>query len=445
MLRKLWLGILLSAATAVSALAQGVSLTVRGIAYDSVRREVLPNAFVTLAGIRSVTTDSRGRFEFDRVPAGVHLFEMHHALLDSMGLPGISMRTSIGEGRDRVTIAVPSFATLWRAACGDRPAPSDSGFVYGSVRDATSGALRPAAAIELAWVDLTVGTDFQFKQRILRNQTQTDANGEYSVCGVPLDQGIRMVASIDSTISGLIDLPASTLPVQRRDLYVGTADRADTSSLGGFSGVVVGDDGVPVEGARVIVDDIPQAKSNADGRFAARGVLPGSRQLEILAIGRRPLVAIVNISPGDSPTMSFTMERLSTLDVVRIIGSPFQTRLVEEFAQNKRMGFGSFLDSSDVGRRPTMISVFSALPGVEIARRAFGEFSIMLPAMGRGKCAASIWIDGIRSDAQDLNFLRPEDLAVVEVFRREFQVPSRYWSPQARCGAAVVWTKAALR
>jgi hypothetical protein len=432
----------LGGATAVR--AQGTGVTVQGIAYDSVRREVLPNAFVTLAGRASVTTDGRGRFAFADVAPGTHVIEMQHARLDSMGLPGISVRARVTDGSEAITVAIPSFATLWRAACGDRPAPPDSGFVYGTVRDARSGARVADAAIQLAWVDLAVNKDpaaLSMQQRLVRSETNADANGEFSVCGVPLDAGLRLVAAGDSTVSGIIDLPATTLPIQRFDLIVGTADRTDSTSLGDLSAEVLGTDGKPIEGARVIVDDVPRGTTSADGRLFVRGVLPGTRQVEVLMLGRRPSVLAVVVASQRTTTLHLELERLTQLDVVRVIGSPFQQRLLQELADHKKMGFGAFLDSTMVGRRGTIESVFGALAGVELTRQRYGGFQIALPYRKGGKCAAVVWIDGIRSDTDFLKSIRPSDIAVVEIFKREYNVPDRYWTPRSDCGAVAVWTK----
>lgn len=437
---------LLLAAGLARAQAQGVA--VRGYAIDSLRGDILVGARITLVGVRSVTSDKGGLFEFPDVAPGTYVLEMQHARLDSMGLPGISLRTVVTDGSQEMLIAIPSFATLWRAACGERPAPKDSGFVYGVVRDTRDGRTLPDAAVELIWVDVSataVKSKLEMKQRLVRNQTSTDLNGEFSVCGVPLEAGLRLAAATDSLISGIIDIPAGTLPVLRRDLIVGTGDRTDTLSLGDISGLVMGADGKPVVGARVVVDDVPRGLTDKEGRFFATGILPGTRQLEILAIGRQPHMAGVDVRSQQATELRITMELVTTLDVVRIVGSPFQRRLVEEFADNKRMGFGSFLDSSQVGRRGTIESVFSALPGVELTRQRFGAFQIALPGKSGGKCAATIWIDGHKTDSDELKSLRPSDIAVVQVFQREYNVPSRYWAPTSDCGAAVVWTKEALR
>src|SRR6185503_13744829 len=111
-------------------------VTVRGVAYDSLRAAPLTEAFVTMSGgsrAHSATTDTRGRFQFDSVVPGSYTLSMQHPAIDSLGFPGFARRVVLSGKDEEVRIAVPSFATLWRAACGATPAPRDSGFVYGVV------------------------------------------------------------------------------------------------------------------------------------------------------------------------------------------------------------------------------------------------------------------------------------------------------------------------
>src|SRR5690349_11117142 len=133
-------------ADAGSAQQGAARVRVHGVAYDSLRGAPLAAAVVTIVGgTGSTRTDALGRFQFDSISPGVHTFAAQHDLLDSLGFTGISARAVVTDGRDEVRIAVPSFATLWRVACGDARPPRDSGFIYGTVRDVVTQAPVPNA------------------------------------------------------------------------------------------------------------------------------------------------------------------------------------------------------------------------------------------------------------------------------------------------------------
>src|SRR5205085_3891167 len=117
---------------ASSATAQ---VPLRGLAYDSLHGRPLQGAFVGIAGMNvSAISDSMGRFVLPNVPKGTHRVVMQHDVLDAIGISAAGARAVVNGDKDSVVVAVPSFTTLSRAACGrDLSAAKDSGFVFGTV------------------------------------------------------------------------------------------------------------------------------------------------------------------------------------------------------------------------------------------------------------------------------------------------------------------------
>ncbi|MEP6765345.1 MAG: carboxypeptidase-like regulatory domain-containing protein, partial [Gemmatimonadaceae bacterium] len=89
------------------------------MAFDSLHSVPLAGATVRIMGRSSVSvSDARGRFKFDSVAPGAYQLVLEHAELDSIGLTELATRVVVdGQQRD-VTIAIPSFATLWQRTCG---------------------------------------------------------------------------------------------------------------------------------------------------------------------------------------------------------------------------------------------------------------------------------------------------------------------------------------
>ena len=56
----------------------------------------------------------------------------------------------------------------------------------------------------------------------------------------------------------------------------------------------------------------------------------------------------------------------------------------------------------------------------------------------------TLWVDRGRWDYAELAVLRPDDLALVEVYPRVATVPEQFRTREV-CGAVVVWTKRYLR
>jgi Carboxypeptidase regulatory-like domain len=422
--------------------AQGTTVLVRGVAYDSVRGAPLAGAVITMAGdARTVRADSRGRFEFDGVAPGVHTFSAQHAALDSLGFSGISARTTVTDGRTDVRIAGPSFSTLWQSVCGTKRVPKDSGFVYGTVRDAITQTPVPNATVDLTWLDLSVDRAKHISQSRYRGQTRSDNGGNYYICGVPRETGTRIRAMTDSATSGLIDLLGTGNRVRRRDLTIGTVSDSGATKFGVISGQVADSSGRPIADARVIADGAPELRSGSDGRFIVKAVPVGTRQVEVLAIGMSPVITVVDVSQVDTASILATMRKITTLDVVRVTASPIMRRLARELDERRSAGFGHIRDSTEIANHGSLFSVMYEFPSVQVERKnAAGDFVVTMPGTGAARCLANVIIDGQMADFDQLNFLRPADIALLEVYPHRMSMPVQFVRSND-CGVIVVWTK----
>jgi hypothetical protein len=425
------------------------------VAFDSLRSRPLAGAFVTLDdGGRSTTTDESGRFVFEAVPLGVHSVAVQHAALDSAGLTGVATRFALGAPAAEVRVATPSFATLWRGFCGATPAPRDSGFVFGTVADARTGVRLAGASIDLSWLQLNAG-DRRGKLRVTqvpwRGVARTSPDGAYAVCGTPTGVSLRLRALTDSTASDLIDLlPGGELRVRRLDLLLGPANDTTGLARGTVVGSVTNADGAAIPDVRVVMDHVPESRTDSAGHFVVRNVPVGTRQLEILAVGMMPVVTTVDVSARDTAAVAERLRRITTLDVVRVTASRRVQQLVADIEEQKRAGLGYIRDSAYVAPHGTMSSVFAEFPGAQMepARgTSTAAFTVtMKRSIGPGRCVAPVWIDGVKATYDFLSFLRPDEIGIVEVYPRSFDVPMRYTANGDRnCGAVAVWTKWALK
>ena len=232
--------------------AVSAGLTIRGIAFDSLRSMPLEGAFIRMSGngvSRSATSDAYGAFSFDSVAPGTYAFSMLHAALDSLGFSGISSRLAVGGGAP-VVFSIPSFATLWRAACGGGSVPRDTGFVFGTVREAERRAPLAGATVLVRWIAIgldsaaATGARPSVTEQAWGGEVRSDSTGGYTLCGVPSDATLRVLARKDSSSSGLLELlphDAKRPRIERRDLSLGPpADSATTRR-----GVVADSSGTP--------------------------------------------------------------------------------------------------------------------------------------------------------------------------------------------------------
>jgi hypothetical protein len=215
-------GIIGAAACLLAAPLAAQGVTVKGIAWDSLHARPLGAAFVSLAGTtKSGFTDSTGAFTLTGVAPGSHRVLMQHDALDALGIPVVGTRALVTDGRDRVIVAVPSFATLWKAACGGTPAVShDTGFVFGTVR-LPENLQREAITVSISWLDIAVDSAKKVKQKQFTMEVDADSTGAFALCGVPTTTGLTLYATMGLAKSGPIEVdPMDKERIVRVDPYV---------------------------------------------------------------------------------------------------------------------------------------------------------------------------------------------------------------------------------
>jgi hypothetical protein len=448
-----------------AASAQPRPVAVHGVAYDSLRRRPLKEALVALlGGDRTAVTDSRGRFHFDSVPPGVHTFSVQHPDLDSLGLSGPTRRATITDGREEIRLSVPSFETLWRTACGDGRIPEDSGFVYGTVREAGHHTAVAGAIVDVAWTEVTfvqarstpgrVTSGRQVVERKWHNRARTDSTGNYTVCDIPAaypwGYGTFIRADAGTSVSGIVDLALGAGRVRRRDLVVGAAD---TSRRGIVSGVLMEPNGHGFPDLLVVLDGVREMVTDADGRFFARDVLTGTRLLEVRAVGMKPTVTTVDVFAGDTAVVVIEMRSIPTLATTRVTAmhgnrSLHGQFLVAEIESRRKTGLGYTMDSTAIIVHRTFIDAIRGTPNVQIRDAARAQLEITVADGHGGRCTPDIWIDGTLAVVPHLIDLQPYEVAAVEIFPRYLELPARFIRDTRRgqgCGAILVWTKYGVR
>jgi len=423
---------------------------VRGFAYDSIRRQPLRDAFVSIlgseAGARNTLTDSHGRFEFDSVPPGDYTFAIQHAVLDSLGLSGVSRKATVGSQKDEVRLGVPSFGTLWRIECRGLRVPKDSGFVFGTVRDAAT--LHPVAHahVEVTWTELGVKSGHVTGRR-WRAEGVADDLGNYSVCDVPTWEvmSIRAGGRTDSVSSGDIELEPRTGRIERRDLFVGPTDSI-ASHVGIVSGIVTTVNGEPFGAARVSMPGLREVRTDVEGRFLLRDVPLGTQQIEALSVGVAPVTATVDVMPHDTTRVALQFGRPIVLKGMRVTATPGVHVMAQEFDVRRKGATGYILDSTSIVRYPDFINVFNDVPGIRMSRR-LGSVSFTTTSDKGTPCAPTILLDGIETSANALSDLQSHEVGGIEVYARPLMVPAELIPPGRpnECGMVVVWTKYTFR
>ncbi|MDQ3996475.1 MAG: Plug and carboxypeptidase regulatory-like domain-containing protein [Gemmatimonadota bacterium] len=469
-------------AGAVAPPVVGAQATVSGTVFDSTARVMLAGALVQLlraedpaaAVAHSARTDTAGRFVVTGVGAGRYLGGFLHPVLDSLDveLPPRPLDVAPGAGTVRLMLAVPSAATIGAALCGPTARSDSTGTVFGRLYDAET--LRPVTdgSVSVQWLEFTIGPAGA-RERRPEVRAQVGEGGRFIFCNVPGESVVGLRAARGTDTTGAVQLPLPARGAARRDLFVGrvaaSTAEVDTLTLGDSSraavrrvvrrgtarlaGTVRNKDGRPIKGARLrVAESGVEATTDDDGRFLLSEAPGGTQRLEVRAIGYYPEERAVDLIAGRPTSVDLTLATLrSVLDTVRVSASrvySFDTHGFERRRQARATGY--FFDQRDVERlRPNNVTqLLNRVQGVSFASNGFDSAILMRDFFTGDFCEPVVFIDGIRMtqlSARDIDmWVRPEELAGMEVYTRSEQAPPEFTTPEG-CGALVLWTRRPTR
>jgi len=116
-------------------------------------------------------------------------------------------------------------------------------------------------------------------------------------------------------------------------------------------GVVTDSGGHPLESVEVAATTVGRgARTDAQGRFAVGGLLPGRNRLLVRRLGWRAIDTTFVIDPKSTPTLHVMLARVAqNLQTVHIISQDeCPTRTLEGFECRRRAGLGAFRDSAEL-------------------------------------------------------------------------------------------------
>ncbi|MCC6244962.1 MAG: carboxypeptidase regulatory-like domain-containing protein, partial [Gemmatimonadaceae bacterium] len=388
-----WPSLAAAQAPASATVARG---TVRGTVYDSLGQAPLVGATVELASpARTVVTDARGNFVIDSVPVGVQRFSFSAPDLDSIGFFGFAREIDVRAGDQRVTLATPSFGTLYRSLCAPSvEVTSDSAIMFGTVYDARSRAPVKRATVNFAWfaVDTLVGTRVV---EMLR-QASTDESGTYGRCGLPADMALRTLATDSLASSGPISRVIGTARIFRQDFYISSelvpdSTRTPPRGTGVVRGTVRDERGGPLLNALVVLLASDRtARTDSLGRYRFTDVPLGTQELSVRQVGRGALYRLIDVIDNEPVDASFTLPTVTVLAAMNVRGARRPGTDQAAYLTRKKYGFGRYLEAAEIAKRGDVPSALSRLPGLSIQQNGRG-LSIMNQ---RQSCQPILVIDG---------------------------------------------------
>jgi len=194
---------------------------------------------------------------------------------------------------------------------------------------------------------------------------------------------------------------------------------------------------------------ISRARTDKDGFFVFELREPGEYRLRTARIGygtvtseavqverRQTLEVEVKLATGEVA--------LDPLTVTARTAPPRSAWLEREgFYDRERSGFGLFLTPYELSQKVAVQTseFFRGVPGVNLTPAGGSRYRINMSRTG-SSCPPKMLLDGSPvADADVDNFVQPQDVAGIEIYRGPSEVPGRWLGYRSSCGLIVIWTK----
>jgi len=182
--------------------------------------------------------------------------------------------------------------------------------------------------------------------------------------------------------------------------------------------------------------------SDSTGSFTLVG-LPGGRQtVRILYGDSLSYEQEINLKRGKTVSLSVLLD-IAAVELSPIVVEARSLRAYRSLAgfyDRKRWGFGRFYTLSDLDdRRGLSLQTLLRESGVQV-QCGLG-YCVPLSGVVR-RCVMSLYLDGMRLPADELDRIWVDELAGVEVYKHGVEVPAEFQTTfGGDCGAVLMWSR----
>ena len=210
-----------------------------------------------------------------------------------------------------------------------------------------------------------------------------------------------------------------------------------------FTGRVLTDSGLPLAGAQVVLS-AKRTNTGANGEFKLTSIIAGEHSVLVRMPGFAPKVDTIDVADAGDVRREYRLSRIQSILPEVPVTTTLTDRKLADFYSRKQFGMGRFLDSAQFAKtNGTRTSdKLMRLPGLLIQR---GRFSDAIVMSSRGRCLASIWMDGLNlGTGFDVNMLDPSTILAVEWYSTPAMTPVQFSMVKrgaSHCAVLVLWTK----
>lgn len=240
---------------------------------------------------------------------------------------------------------------------------------------------------------------------------------------------LRPCRCVAPAVLALPLLAASALAQGHHGTIVGTVTSSDT--------------GDPLGGVELTVQDTDlRETTTGQGHFRFAEVPPGRRTLALSYLGTPTSRVLVDVRPRQTIDLSLVVgvRVVPITELVVTVDRALPVGKLTGFYQRREIHAGYFITREDIERvRPVRTtSLLRRVPGLDVGQRSASGVTPV--TMGRRKgCVPDFYVDGARAPYFDVDVLDPQEIAGIEIYRGNSEVPIRF-KHRDRCGVIVIWT-----
>lgn len=233
----------------------------------------------------------------------------------------------------------------------------------------------------------------------------------------------------------------SLLPAALLVLLASSAVDAQHATITGR--VLSAETGEPIGGAEVRLEDTRHGAVTSDnGLFRMEGLPAGEHRLTIEYLGAKSTDFRVDLGIRESINVAFDLEMkvIPVPELVVTVNEDIPVGKLYAFHRRADNRPGYFITRDDIEERNSSrtTDLLRQVPGLDVGPPRLGGAHV---TMGRRDgCVPDYYVDGARAPHFDLDNVRPIDIAGIEVYRGNSEVPAEFKHAD-RCGVIVLWTR----
>lgn len=203
--------------------------------------------------------------------------------------------------------------------------------------------------------------------------------------------------------------------------------------------------GPALMGAQVVVEGLGIGTiTDGSGVARLRELPPGAKTVSVRHLGYAPMDALVTLEGGRASTLSFSLVP-KPIELAEVRVTAWASPLLRNgFYERRSGGAGTFFTRQEIVqmRARLMSDIMRRVAGARVQSSPVGANSrAAMRGQRPGACPIQFYLDGALTGITNIDEIRADDVAGIEIYRGASTVPPAYNKGTARCGVVLVWTR----